>query len=446
MGCARPVRSGFSPLDEELELLPGSLSSWGHECLVRLGAWMPFAEAAKLLAVMIGIQVSECTARRCAEAAGAAEVELETEAVARLEREAPAAPAGAAKQILSADGAYVPLVGGKWAEVKTLVIGEVLEPVLDAKSNSWSVACKKLSYFSRLAEAQTFNRLALVETQRRGVENAKQVAAVMDGAEWLQGFTAYHRPDAIRILDFPHAAEYVSKIGQAAYGADTPEMVVWLSEQLHELKHTGPAAVLAELRHLGQTLPSTLGVPEALAYLEKRQAQMQYPDFQAQGWPIGSGMVESANKLVVEDRLKGAGMHWALEHVDPMLALRNAVCNDRWAEIWPQIETRLRLQARQAQTLRLKKRHQQRLPTPLQPVASPPHPSASFPPPPPSSAPPLLSSTSLSTSADPPPVSTSISPPPTRRTHSPAPDHPWRRSPIGRARFRPSHSAQPGKL
>lgn len=58
---------------------------------------MPFAEAAKLLAVMIGIQVSECTARRCAEAAGAAEVELETEAVARLEREAPAAPAGAAK-------------------------------------------------------------------------------------------------------------------------------------------------------------------------------------------------------------------------------------------------------------------------------------------------------------------------------------------------------------
>jgi len=48
-----------------------------------------------------------------------------------------------------------------------------------------------------------------------------------------------------------------------------------------------------------------------LAYLEKRENQMQYPQFQAQGWPIGSGIIESGNKWVVEVRLKGAGMHWA---------------------------------------------------------------------------------------------------------------------------------------
>jgi hypothetical protein len=47
-------------------------------------------------------------------------------------------------------------------------------------------------------------------------------------------------------------------------------------------------------------------------------------------------MVESANKLVVEARLKGAGMHWAQASVNPLLALRNAVCNDRWAEAWQQ--------------------------------------------------------------------------------------------------------------
>lgn len=444
------MRLGFSPLDEELELLPGSLSAWGHECLVRLATWMPFGEAAKLLAVMIGIHVSECTARRHTEAAGAAQVVLETEAVAHLEQKAPVAPAGPAKQMLSADGAYVPLVGGKWAEVKTLVIGEVSEPVLDAKSKSWSVSSEKLSYFSRLAEAQTFSRLALVETHRRGVENAKQVAAVLDGAEWLQGFVSYHRADATRILDFPHAAEYVSKIGQASYGADTPELAAWLSTQLHELKHTGPTPVLAELRHLAQTLPAAqaLGVPEALAYLEKRRAQMQYPTFQAQGWPIGSGAVESANKLVVEDRLKGAGMHWAPEHVDPMLALRNAVCNDRWAEIWPQIETRLRLDARQAQSVRRQKRHQQRLPTPPQSDASPPppQPSAPLPPPLPSSDHPVLPAPPPSTGATEPLLTQSTSAPTPRRTHSPAPDHPWRRSPIGRARFRPFPKPKPGKL
>ena len=61
---------------------------------------------------------------------------------------------------------------------------------------------------------------------------------------------------------------------------------------------------------------------------------MQYPRFRQQGWPIGSGMVESANKNVVEARLKGAGMHWERKNVNPMLALRNAVCNARWQEMW----------------------------------------------------------------------------------------------------------------
>ena len=81
-----------------------------------------------------------------------------------------------------------------------------------------------------------------------------------------------------------------------------------------------------------------------LAYLEKREVQLQYPVFEAEGWPLGSGMVESANKLVVEARLKGAGMHWAPEHVDPMVALRNAVCTDRWDEVWGQIEGELKRQ------------------------------------------------------------------------------------------------------
>jgi hypothetical protein len=61
---------------------------------------------------------------------------------------------------------------------------------------------------------------------------------------------------------------------------------------------------------------------------------MQYPQFRRDGWPIGSGMVESANKNVVAARLKGTGMHWQRKNVNPMLALRNAVCNGRWREMW----------------------------------------------------------------------------------------------------------------
>jgi len=61
---------------------------------------------------------------------------------------------------------------------------------------------------------------------------------------------------------------------------------------------------------------------------------MQYPTYQEAGWPIGSGSVESANKLVVEARLKGAGMRWDRQNINPMPVLRNAVCNRRWQKTW----------------------------------------------------------------------------------------------------------------
>ena len=70
-------------------------------------------------------------------------------------------------------------------------------------------------------------------------------------------------------------------------------------------------------------------------YLAARREHTRYRAFAAAGYPLGSGCVESANKLVVEARLKGAGMHWARPNVDPMLALRNLLANGRWAEEWP---------------------------------------------------------------------------------------------------------------
>jgi len=117
-------------------------------------------------------------------------------------------------------------------------------------------------------------------------------------------------------------------------GAEHPSLPAWQKHQLHQLKHQGPQRVLDSLHAFATAQLSEPLIAENLAYLNKRVAQMQYPLFQAEGWPIGSGMVESANKLVVEARLKGGGMHWTRASVNPMLALRNAVCNDRWEEAW----------------------------------------------------------------------------------------------------------------
>jgi len=269
--------------------------------LVRLASWMPFEQAREFLQDLVGIQVSKATARRATLATGEAALVVCEGEVERLKQEVPQAPGGADQQLLSADGAMVHLVGGEWAEVKTLVMGEV------TRTKRGEVCTRQISSFSRLAEAERFAEAALVETHRRGLERAAEVCAVQDGAEWLQGLVDYHRADAVRILDFAHAAEYVNEIGQAVQAAGGRLPPTWLTGLLHRLKHQGPARVLKHLAWLAARYPSPL-IQEKLAYLQKRETHMQYPTYQEAGWPIGSGSVESANKGVVEARLKGAGM------------------------------------------------------------------------------------------------------------------------------------------
>jgi hypothetical protein len=337
------VALGFSPLDEELELLPGSLTPRLQEALVRLSTHIPsFAKAARELTWFTGAQVHPDTARQRTEAAGAVLVAYETSEAARILREQPAPPCTPDSLLLSVDGAMIPLVHGQWTEVRTLAVGEVQPPHITADGPV--VHTTNLSYFSRRTDSTTFGELATLELHRRGLDGARRVGAVLDGAVWCQSFVDLHYPEAVRILDFAHAAEYLTVIAQTT-GVNGPLLSpAELAELRHALKQDGPAVVMPQVRTLVATQPSTAELASCLAYLESREAQMQYPHFIAEGWPIGSGMVESANKLVVEDRLKGAGMHWAEANVNPLLALRNAVCNDRWDESWTMIEREQRSQ------------------------------------------------------------------------------------------------------
>jgi len=425
MASAPNAGRAFSPLDDELQLLPGRLSPSLHESLVRLSSWMPFAPAAQMLADFMHLpEIPESLARRYTETAGAAYVQVQTEAVAQIERQAPLASEAPERLVLEADGAMVPLVGGKWAEAKTLILATVGSPIMVHGEEQRPL--REISSFSRLCDNKQFERLSLVETQRRGLERAQQVAALADGAEWIQGLIDYHRPDAVRILDFPHAAEYLTALGTSVHGEQTPALKQWLVEPCHRLKHEGAQALLPDLHRWSESQPQPESRAEALAYLDKRLPHMAYPDFRAQGWPIGSGAVESANKLVVEARLKGAGMHWAPAHVDPLLALRNVVCSDRWDEAWAQIVQQLRQQARQR---RVK-------PQPAQHVIEAP----------PAAIRPLPTATPAPEAQLHAPTRAATITSPAERTNRPAPDHPWRTFSFGRAFYQSKRSTSKPKL
>ena len=299
---------------------------------MHLACFMPFDKVAQMMEEIVSVQATEETVRRLTEQVGgwmeaAQTAEIEAHGEPESEEEQPLEQC-----VISADGAMISLVHTQWVETRTVAIGEPQEK-LNAEGER-EIHVGKLSYFSRLADASTFTDLAEGEMQRRKVSEAKEVGAVMDGADWCQTFTDKHRPDAVRILDFPHAAEHVTKLLEALGNAGMHFPASMLQRCLHVLKHRGPRPLLRMAARLESDLAQHKGVQEHLEYLRKREMLMQYPQFQNSGWPIGSGMVESANKNVVEARLKGTGMHWERKHVNPMLALRNADCNDRWREMW----------------------------------------------------------------------------------------------------------------
>ena len=127
------------------------------------------------------------------------------------------------------------------------------------------------------------------------------------------------------------AAGYVSEIADKVREAAGHLPATWADGVLHRLKHEGPERVLRHLSRLARRFPQ---IQEQVIYLQKRRALMEYPIYQRQGWPIGSGCVESGHKLVMQARLKGPGMHWRPEHTGPMLTVRLALLNERWEEAW----------------------------------------------------------------------------------------------------------------
>jgi len=397
----------FSPLDEALGLLSGSLSPQLWEGLVRLGSRLSFAQAVDELAFFWKVDVSDETARRVTEAAGAAYEAVQAAECASIRTDLPEPPQGPAVQQLSLDGVLVHATDGEWVEVKTAAIGTVGTRI--GRDGEPEAHTSELSYFCRAAEVERFTPALLVEIERRGTQTAGVVVSVNDGAAWIQGVVDHYRRDAVRILDFAHATEHLAQAAAAVYGRDTPALHAWMDQQAEALKHKGPATVLAALRALPVAEadnPAAAGElrAETLAYFLARLDQLQYPAFVAAGYPIGSGAVESAGKLVIQARLKGSGMRWQRTNLNPMVALRTIVCSGRWTEAWPRIRQHLREQ----EAHRRHTRWQQRQPAPA-PAPTPPAPDLA-----------LLRSAAKKLRSRP-------AHPPRVEEGRPTADHPWRR-------------------
>lgn len=236
---------------------------------------------------------------------------------------------------VSSDGVLIHLRNEGWKEVKTVAISAV-EPMRNPTTGQVEAQLTRHSYRAGLWEATTFANHLWAEAERRGLAKARLVVSVNDGAAWIWAIVWMCFAHCVQILDWWHAVQYLWLIASAAFGEGSTQATAWVEQQKQLLAQSQLRQVLHNVRLLyprSQTLPDP--VRKAVLYLFHHRWRMRYREFRQAGCPIGSGTVESACKVVVQQRMKQAGMQWSRTGAQAILALRCALLSDCWHLVQP---------------------------------------------------------------------------------------------------------------
>ena len=195
-----------------------------------------------------------------------------------------------------------------------------------------------IQYVARRLKVEEFGRFLYALAQRCGVDRAREVVFLGDGARWIRHVVEDHFPTAVQSVDLSHAREHLWNVANAVHGPGTPQGAAWAKQADALLSH----GQIEELVQMIAKLPSIPAVPDASRSIPEIEAEyflsnaerMRYPTFRAKGMHIGSGIAEAACKTVVSTRAKRSGMRWTPEGLDAVLALRTSVLNQSYDLFW----------------------------------------------------------------------------------------------------------------
>jgi len=223
----------------------------------------------------------------------------------------------------------------KNAKMATLVVMYTLRregDLLLGPLNRW--------HYASFAPKRRAFEVARREADKRGFtrDSGKTVQIVTDGDHDLACYAAQYFPEAKVTIDVMHVIEKLWTAGESLYPEGSRELQEWVELQKERLYGGQVPALLTELRQrlaaIPKTGPGNKGkrerLAQALRYLEKREAKLNYRELLAQDLEIGSGMVEGAVKNLIAKRCDHGGMRWIKERAEAILQLRCIDANGDW--------------------------------------------------------------------------------------------------------------------
>ena len=308
-----------------------------------------FAEdATKVLPEMAGLKVAETTVQRTTEAAGRRLAE-HRHAGGTLGFPHPwdwhrdAHGRTCAYVGIDLTGVRQQAQDGGQAEGRMPYVAMIFNPVPElpesAPHRPPAGARMQARYLSGLYDLDQLGMELRKQAGQVGMDQAQVWIGLTDGGSGLEEFVRRYFPrDPVLILDFWHASEYLTELGQLLYPADEEARQRRVGEWCRTLKHEGGARVLEILEALPVGRKPALREKYAatVSYFRNNLHRMDYPTYLANGWSIGSGAVESACKTIVGQRLKLSGMRWRAYGTDTLCHLRALFKSEagQWQAFW----------------------------------------------------------------------------------------------------------------
>ena len=354
-GCGRER----SPVDEQLGLGPKEHYTRLIENKI---AWAgttaaSFAQASAQMGHQVELAVSSSEIGRVAEKIGRRAAALADKEV--KERGAPAClerPIPTTEQpetvVLEMDGTCVMGRDGGGHEVKCATVFG-----LDARARTGSPGKERpvllrRAYCATSRGIRPFGAMVWALANWWGVRSARRVVVIGDGIDWIWNWSRdrlhWTLPDGkiqvpVEIVDFWHAAENLAKARNAIYADPEGSAArAWFDRWRARLRQGAIEALVKELKRRAARAGDERARHELslrAQYFMGHAHRMRYPEFEAQGLPIGSGAIEGTCKNLIKGRMDGVGMRWdADKGIELMTALRVRLFNERWDELWSQSE------------------------------------------------------------------------------------------------------------
>ena len=314
-------RHGFAPVDDELGIPgDGSVTAEVEKRIADFGVNDVFKEGAERFSMHYGWSISENLVRRVVDRIGQV-LEGLPEAAVQLALQAQSTTP-ARFITIGIDGSMLSTREG-WQETKLGVVVRDEHHVEGTRTRRGEIT--QARYVAATGVDELRGRL-VAAAKAAGIESAELVAVVSDGAPWIHKLCEEDFPGAILVLDWPHVLEHLTDCGKALLGEGSPLLAAWVKTTTTLVFERGRADILlVELRTL-LDMPDVENKPvlDLIRYISNNLDRIDYPRFRALGLPVGSGVIESAHKHVLQVRMKRAGQHWSPHRCRRMARLRAA--------------------------------------------------------------------------------------------------------------------------